>query len=435
MWRPWTDFNIKFKNIFLLFFLLSSSIFAQMPPFFFLKNQAPLGCGAGLYLNASVCTNVATGYYSPTNDNNRYACPGNRFTSGVAGVDADDQTDCLAGIDYYGATTSTAAFYVGIGFYSPYRDNNWYSCTNKIANSDYTSAGGGVNSCSYACTTDYYYSGGVCYYVGVGYYSPYADNNLYACSNKIANSTYTSSGGGSNSCAYDCAVDAYNSAGSCVYVGNGYYSPDANPNRYVCTNKPANSAYTSSGNGSNNCSFGCDAGYYYSGGTCAAVGVGYYSPALDNNRYACTNGGSNSTYSSTGGATNSCTWSCNSGYTLGGGSCQPNTRSTTTLAGSGYLATINCVYNNQPGLCDAYYSYSNLPVNAVVTARLMSSGASGRQLNGCWGATGLSGTNSSGSAAPGNSYCLDLFDGSVACDQNAARAATPISTMCFQVGF
>ena len=106
---------------------------------------------------------------------------------------------------------------------------------------------------------------------------------------------------------------------------------------------------------------------------------------------------------------------------------------TTTLSGSGYLATINCTYNGQPGACDHNYSYSSLPVNAVVTARLMSSGASGRQLNGCWGATGLSGTNSNGANIPGQSYCLDLFDGSVPCDTTAARAATPISTMCYRV--
>ena len=57
----------------------------------------------------------------------------------------------------------------------------------------------------------------------------------------------------------------------------------------ACTNKPANSSYTSAGNGGNNCSWTCNSGYSKNGSLC------------------CANKPADSSYS-----TNSCSWTCNS---------------------------------------------------------------------------------------------------------------------------
>ena len=65
----------------------------------------------------------------------------------------------------------------------------------------------------------------------------------------------------------------------------------------------------------------CGVDFYKTGLVCSAVGIGYYSPIADNNRYACTNKPANSTYTGSGGGTNNCPWSCNSGYVQSGNSC------------------------------------------------------------------------------------------------------------------
>ncbi|MGN0929684.1 MAG: hypothetical protein ACI4N3_03530 [Alphaproteobacteria bacterium] len=66
----------------------------------------------------------------------------------------------------------------------------------------------------------------------------------------------------------------------------------------ACSNKPANSSYTSSGNGSNNCSWSCNSGYTKKGNTC------------------CANPPANATLNA-----NNCGWSCNGGYKLYNGNC------------------------------------------------------------------------------------------------------------------
>ena len=68
--------------------------------------------------------------------------------------------------------------------------------------------------------------------------------------------------------ALSCGVDFYKTGLVCSAVGIGYYSPIADNNRYACTNKPANSAYTGSGGGANNCPWSCDGGYVKNGESC-----------------------------------------------------------------------------------------------------------------------------------------------------------------------
>jgi len=163
------------------------------------------------------------------------------------------------------------------------------------------------------CGIDKYNVSGACTAVGNGYYAPNATNTRTACTNGGSNVTYTSSGGGANSCSWGCILDYYLN-GTCVAVGNGYYSPDANNSRTACTNGGSNVTYTSSGGGINNCSWGCATDYYLSG-TCIAVGNGYYSPNIDNSRYTCTNAKPTySYYSGSGGGVDNCPNTCNTGY-------------------------------------------------------------------------------------------------------------------------
>lgn len=113
-----------------------------------------------------------------------------------------------------------------------------------------------------------------------------------------------------------CGIDKYNVSGVCTAVGNGYYAPNATNSRTACTNSTggAQSVYTSEGGGTNNCSWGCNTDYYLSG-TCIAVGNGYYSPYAATTRTACSNSKPTySYYSGPGGGANNCPNACNSGY-------------------------------------------------------------------------------------------------------------------------
>lgn len=65
----------------------------------------------------------------------------------------------------------------------------------------------------------------------------------------------------------------------------------------------------------------CPAGYYSVSGTCTEVGIGYYSTGSDN-RTACSNKPANSAYTSDVATSTNCPWSCNNGYlTTDGTSC------------------------------------------------------------------------------------------------------------------
>lgn len=73
----------------------------------------------------------------------------------------------------------------------------------------------------------------------------------------------------------------------------------------------------------------CGAGYYSDGAnSCIQVAKGYWSPANDNSRYACTNKPGNAFYTSPTASTSNCPWSCDSGYLSNGSSCTsyPNAR-------------------------------------------------------------------------------------------------------------
>ena len=272
-------------------------------------------CNTDYYKSGNSCAAVGTGYYSPNLNNSRPSCTTKPSNSAYTS-DGNGSNNCswACDTDYYKSGSSCAA--VGTGYYSPNRNNSRSSCTTKPSNSAYTSDGNGSNNCSWACNTDYYKSGSSCAAVGTGYYSPNRNNSRSSCTTKPSNSAYTSDGNGSNNCSWACNTDYYKSGNSCVAVGIGYYSPNLNNSRYSCTTKPSNSAYTSDGNGRNNCSWACNTDYYKSGNSCAAVGTGYYSPNLNNSRSSCTTKPSNSAYTSDGNGSNNCSWACDSEYPL-----------------------------------------------------------------------------------------------------------------------
>lgn len=117
------------------------------------------------------------------------------------------------------------------------------------------------------------------------------------------------SGGESVETITKCITDFYQSGSTCTAVGTGYYSNSTSTGRVACTNQPSNSNYTSDGNGSNNCSWGCTTDYRSSNGTsCSAVGTGYYSANSNNSRTACSNKPASSNYISDGNGSNSCSW-------------------------------------------------------------------------------------------------------------------------------
>ncbi|MFP5518725.1 MAG: glycine-rich domain-containing protein [Bdellovibrionia bacterium] len=105
-----------------------------------------------------ICNPVGAPFFSPTLSNTRSACPTNQYTAG-SGTDADDITDCRAGLDFYDhdSDPATAAIAVGNGFYSAYRVNTRDVCTNKPANATvvlYSGSGAGSNNCPISAVVD-----------------------------------------------------------------------------------------------------------------------------------------------------------------------------------------------------------------------------------------------------------------------------------------
>jgi len=239
------------------------------------------------------------------------------------------------------------------------------------AGSTSSSACSGTSSCgSYSygtcnvtsCTTDYYASSSTaCTHVGTGYYSANGSTGRTACTNKPANSYYTGSGGGSNSCGWACNANYYKSGSSCAACSGVSYTDSGNTSCSItngtgsqtysrtCYRSTSSAGSTSSSacSGTSSCgsySYGtctvtsCTTDYYASSSTaCTPVGTGYYSANGSTGRTACTNKPANSYYTGSGGGSNSCGWACNSGYHNEGGTCVSNTKACSgNLSGAQY---------------------------------------------------------------------------------------------------
>lgn len=148
------------------------------------------------------------------------ACPAGTFS---ATGSSSACAPCPAGTYSGGSATSCAN--AGVGFWAPGGGSSALSCTNGQGSFFYTSSGGGSNNCLYKCNPGFagttctpcgpgsYESGGSCVVVGIGQWAPGGGTSANACSNGPPNSHYISSGGGSNSCGWDC--DAPRIGASC----------------------------------------------------------------------------------------------------------------------------------------------------------------------------------------------------------------------------
>jgi hypothetical protein len=305
------------------------------------------GCAAGYYFLTDACTCVGNGYYSPDADNNRYTCPAGSYCSGCSGAPtscsagtysssgASSCTNCLCST--YNSTSGSTSCITGL---------NGYNCSPGSTSSTANACASGYNSttsdCSYTCSAGYYDSNrdGICEQVTGAYYSPANDYRRYACP-----AGYTAPSGSDSSA--DCTIPTtgcgagyylYNSV--CTCVGNGYYSPDDDNNRYTCPAGSYCSGCSSSGTL-------CAAGTYSAAGasSCITCPAGSYNTTTGNSscttcpagRY-CT-GGTNVTccpdgrYRTTTGGTSvsSCTL-CAAG-TYGVGTCQTSNTCATCPAG------------------------------------------------------------------------------------------------------
>ncbi|MBS3155862.1 LamG domain-containing protein [Candidatus Woesearchaeota archaeon] len=250
-------------------------------------------CGAGQYLSSDSCTNVGDGYYSPTNDPSRYACPSNSDTAGATTSDA--LSDCVGNAGYYNCQSGTCSV-AGAGYYSPDNDNSRYACAagyycSTTTNSASTgngqctagyygsSTGQTAATCNGQCTAGYYCTAGstsatqnVC---GTGKYCPTGSSSATACPAGTYGSTTTLT---TSACTGQCSAGYYGSStsqtaatcnGACTV---GYYctAGSTSATQNTCTNKPLNSNYNST-SGTNSCGFAC-AGNLESKYGCATAG-------------------------------------------------------------------------------------------------------------------------------------------------------------------
>jgi len=262
-------------------------------------------CGAGQYAYGGSCTNVGANYYSPASDNDRTACPSNSDTNGATTSDAVD--DCLGNAGYYNCQTGTCSA-AGDDYWSADNSNSRTQCAaNSGTNGATTSSA--ATDCN--CDAGYYDSDGGtqdCTAVGDGYYSATNSDSRTQCP------TNSDTAGATTSDAVtDCVGNAgyYNCEdGTCDAAGDDYWSADNSNSRTQCTaNSGTGGATTSSA--ATDCN--CDLDYYDSDGgsqDCTAVGTGYYSATNSDSRTACTNSAANSDYTGSGGGSNNCPWGC-----------------------------------------------------------------------------------------------------------------------------
>jgi len=304
--------------------------------------QCFINCSAGQYLAAGSesCASCPAGSYCASSGSYNYSTTTNQGITGSCAAETYSTG---------GATTSSCT-----------------ACTNKPANSSYTSATGNTTSnCPWICNAGYEAnSSSTC--TACSTYNHYSDWETYT--ENITGGTrsiqrrymiyYSSSAGGT------CGVSSYGDweyhtsgwlyacdagrfyDGACSPCPSGAYCPGDNY-YYSCTNAPSNASYTGSGGSTNTCPWACDAGLYWNGSSCADPGAGYYSPAADNNRYECSNKPSGSSYT-TSSSSNSCGWACDANLYWDGSNCVD--------PGVGYYSP---AYDNSRYECTNKYAYNS----------------------------------------------------------------------------
>ncbi|WP_413568110.1 hypothetical protein ACLWBD_10215 [Bdellovibrio sp. HCB117] len=225
----------------------------------------------------------------------------------------------------------------------------------KLNDSDLSSGATVTTSLSYASVSDVAFGTHTLYVQERDEAGNWSASGIQVLTVKCGPGNYLSSG----SCV-QCAPGTYQPSNSisasCVSAGTGTYVDSAGANTVTaCTNKPAHAASVSygasSGLTSNSCPIvsidTCETNYtqngltcralcatdkYWDGSACADVGSGFYSPANNDTRYACTNVPVHATavvYSGSGSGANSCPVSsvltCDIGYDPSGDHCTDNT--------------------------------------------------------------------------------------------------------------
>ncbi|WP_373997627.1 hypothetical protein [Bdellovibrio bacteriovorus] len=225
----------------------------------------------------------------------------------------------------------------------------------KINDSDLSSGATVTTSLSYASVSDVAFGTHTLYVQERDDAGNWSASGSQVLTVKCGPGNYLSSG----SCV-QCAPGTYQPSNSisasCVSAGTGTYVDSTGASTVTaCTNKPAHAASVSygasSGLTSNSCPIvsidTCEANYtqngltcralcatdkYWDGSACADVGSGFYSPANNDTRYACTNVPDHATavvYSGSGSGANNCPVSsvltCDIGYDPSGDHCTDNT--------------------------------------------------------------------------------------------------------------
>ena len=292
----------------------------------------------------AACSPVGYGYYANQSYNNygsngvRNQCPngGGTFNNNNKPINNASSIYNCEGIDPCTGAT-----------YPDYETGICTPCPTGYT-ADTTDNKESISQCKIHCNDGYYVYNefdSQCTAADTGYYIAAEDvkygvaTEASMCTNAPGHSTYTGSAA-TNNCPWVCDAKYYANNGSCVDAGIGYYSAAGENERHACTNtKPEHSSYIASAT-SNDCPYACDAGYYAVGNECVNPGIGYYSLAADNDRYACTNTiPANSSYSDSA-SSNNCPWSCDTGYEESNGAC---TEVVVVCEGATYLDDDNCV--------------------------------------------------------------------------------------------
>ena len=259
-------------------------------------------CGAGQYLHAdNTCTDVGLGYYSVAGSNEIAFCPegtysdvtngSSCYTCGIGLAPNPARSLCLCTAPGQYLKLDGTCEDVGEGFYSPANDNSHNICGTGTYSS-ITNA----TSCT-SCTNT---SNG---------------SSNYASSNALT----------ANQCPINGVWSNWSDYSSCTQTCGGgtkyRYRTCNNPTPVFGGTNCSGSAEETLSCNTQVCATGCGVDFYKNGSSCSAVGIGYYSEDGDNGRHSCTGRPSNSHYTTDGGGSNSCTWSCDTGFTQSGNSC------------------------------------------------------------------------------------------------------------------
>ena len=246
-------------------------------------------------------------------------------------------SDCAAHCAHYcaGNVRDSAAIRTGM-----FGSVECESCTNKPANSHYTS-NATTNNCSWECDDGYYDNNGTCTLCEAGYMcSGGVKTNCVHVIGPNGRQTYSETTGAS-SCTECPAItgelasrlshyfaypyNIHTSSGVCIariydddpdgeYTINAWYRYGQYGGGYIQTHEPTKciaGKYSILGNTAECYTGGVDC---MKGKVCTDVGVGYYSPDGDTQRYECTNKPEHSHFTCSG-TTNIREWECDANYT------------------------------------------------------------------------------------------------------------------------